>query len=304
MRVIKWVIAVWIVLNHAVPLAWSAQSAKNITAVSNALSVNPFIYNGKALSANRAPWQVVIYLSGEGKLSGLLCAGTVVAPHWILTAAHCFWNPYTGTRYPDEILSISGGSAVLTGPGENIAIKTIVPHPKYEFGVWDNDIALIELQSALAVPAIALATPPEAAAATKSLRVSGWGKTEKKLVSNQLLYADIPVLNRSACDSVPKYIGRVTDRLICAGIEGSDSCKGDSGGPLFEPLVDGAAIQHGVTVAGEGCGVYPALYSRVVSHQPWILIKVSASGDSLLDPVQEKAKASTCTAAKIKGKEC
>jgi secreted trypsin-like serine protease len=79
----------------------------------------------------------------------------------------------------------------------------------------------------------------------------------------------------------------VTDRMICAGesvpnpgnTQVTDTCGGDSGGPLFTNGVDGKPIQVGVVSWGAGCGSpgAPGIYARVAVFTNWVNGIVSGS---------------------------
>ena len=53
---------------------------------------------------------------------------------------------------------------------------------------------------------------------------------------------------------------------------GTDSCKGDSGGPLFTLGPDGRAILIGVVSRGKGCAAHnqAGIYTRVKKKLRWI----------------------------------
>lgn len=271
---------------------------------SQTLVFKPFIYGGKAMSYRDAPWQAVIYLSSEGTLLGLVCGGSVVAPHWILTAAHCFHNPYTGVRYPKYMLGAGAGSSVLSIGINPLKIVDVIVHPNYRFGVWENDIALVKIGTAMSIPPMALAAMEDEQSPALTFRVTGWGKTENAGISDKLLYADVPEIPLKVCMESAGYGTKITEQLICAGKVGSDTCKGDSGGPLYKPLGDGAAIQFGLTVAGEGCGINPGVYSRVSRFREWITSQVITTQDRLLDNATVKAQASICTPERQNANKC
>ncbi len=53
---------------------------------------------------------------------------------------------------------------------------------------------------------------------------------------------------------------------------GTDSCKGDSGGPLFVYGSDGRAILIGIVSRGKGCAGFnqAGIYTRVKKKLKWI----------------------------------
>ena len=65
------------------------------------------------------------------------CTATLIAPRWILTAAHCIYpNNAEGSRAGDQIILMD----------QSITINTIHSHPKHtQEGTPKHDIALIEL---------------------------------------------------------------------------------------------------------------------------------------------------------------
>lgn len=237
------------------------------------------VYNGKKITQPLVAWQVVIYLGMRGPSEGLLCGGTVIAPHWILTAAHCFRSK-GGERIPKGLLAISQGSTALTAGRHQVNIKEIIEHPHYVFDTWDNDIALVYTDTPMSVVPIALATARQQP--TGRLLVVGWGQTEVAVVSVNLLYTDIPTIPNDECGKLPEFKDRLTERLMCAGRTGADSCHGDSGGPLYSALAGGGGLQYGITVGGEGCGKLPGVYTRVASFRPWI--------EQVLEPTSSKLK--------------
>jgi secreted trypsin-like serine protease len=99
--------------------------------------------------------------------------------------------------------------------------------------------------------------------------------------SNVKLQVWLPVVSNEDCGRVYQEKRRVIgDGQLCAGgVEGKDSCSGDSGGPLMSPGIssrDGRARYYLAGVVSYGpdpCGKkgWPGVYTRVARYTDWIL---------------------------------
>lgn len=74
------------------------------------------------------------------------CGGSLIAPQWVLTAAHCLLDPYDNVLEPAAIHVLAGSYDL--SDGERIRVSLIKVHPDYKKNGFDNDIALIRLQDA------------------------------------------------------------------------------------------------------------------------------------------------------------
>ncbi|KPJ18877.1 Complement C1s-B subcomponent [Papilio machaon] len=113
--------------------------------------------------------------------------------------------------------------------------------------------------------------------------VAGWGATENRQKSNILLKVHVPIYSETTCKSFykrsmqsPIFKPDMMMNTICAGDEGLDSCKGDSGGPLMiEAPYNGTYkfVQFGIVSHGfEQCGLNkPVIYTDVRKCMKWIL---------------------------------
>ena len=224
------------------------------------------------------------YIAALSRSSGgervYFCAGTLVAPRWILTAAHCFHAP-GGTRIGTEGLAAEVGASRLRDvpAAAQVRVARIVVHPSYDPQSQDNDLALVELAEE--------AGPLTAELATRETAESGQGTVlgfgsfyEGQLagtalsasgapaaqVSDRLREAAVRILDAAACAA------RIGDEahaatLICAGAGAEATCVGDSGGPLI--VGDRVA---GIVTLGSGCAAERpvTVYTRVAAYAPWI----------------------------------
>ena len=230
---------------------------------------------------SHAPWQAEIYSNftnwtqkdlQEHKAWELphRCGGSLIADHWILTAAHCIDQQKVDKGYRVRI----GTTQIDDNSGITYRIDRMVMHGRYDADHHLNDIALVhfvadELTDRSRSGNIARirlygtnrgdGTIGPGAKVT----VTGWGRTsegEGAGLSATLLEADLQTLD---CDSVPEYQGHVTKFMLCAGAPGKDSCQGDSGGPLV--LTYGEPVLVGIVSWGTGCGRpgQPGVYVRI-----------------------------------------
>jgi secreted trypsin-like serine protease len=195
-----------------------------------------------------------------------ICGASLVAPQWVLSAAHCVEDTKKPGRYSFRI----GGVDDLGQPGgETIVADRVIVHPDYEGAGYD--VSLFHLSRASTFAPIPLADP-----ATQQhlwepgdqARVIGYGGQVFLVPSldERLREVDVPVVSDEECEAtVFQGIDEATE--VCAGeFQGmEDSCQGDSGGPLFVRDEQGNPVQMGVVSWGNGCAVPTqyGIYARV-----------------------------------------
>ena len=91
---------------------------------------------GREAVKGRWPWQVAIL----NKYREVFCGGTLVAPGWVLTAAHCV-RKHLFVRLGEHDLVENEGTEL------EYAVKTAVLHPDYNPDTVDNDVALLKIPS-------------------------------------------------------------------------------------------------------------------------------------------------------------
>ena len=187
-----------------------------------------------------------------------LCTASLVAPNWLLTAAHCLVDHDGSVTDPSE-LSVFLGHDWDTGVCENTRdeIGRVIVHPDYYFkgAGFRNDVALVEILEPAPATPIRILTPEEEAwhaPSGSAATTVGWGRRDDGSYPRILHDVDIPLWTPEDClrDSLWKNSEIVHERTLCAGAEGMGTDPGDSGGPLLVALPDDGWGQLGITSLG------------------------------------------------------
>jgi secreted trypsin-like serine protease len=229
------------------------------------------ITGGTNASISDFPWQVY-YISGVYR-----CGASIIAPGWVLTAAHC-------TEDDNHIPIAAADMSIIAGTdtpsnynsGYTYLISEVIIHENYT-SAYAYDIALLRLKDPINNPnatPIKLISPVDvsdgATAPGVMSWVTGWGLTwvTPPLIATFLQKVQLPIVSNQQASVVWPSIPS-TD-LMAGYLNGNkDACNGDSGGPLVVPVTGEYKLAGIVSWGSSACNTYGA-YTRVSDFISWI----------------------------------
>jgi cysteine-rich repeat protein len=196
------------------------------------------------------------------------CSGTLIGCRTFLTAAHCVCNENGSTCNPSE----SSYQVFLQHEGL-FQVSQITPNPSYVDGSLQNDIAVVTL-SAFADGISPTPMASTAPAFGSSGTIAGFGTLNDAPQMGSGIKREGAIVTANC-----NLIGGSNSQLVCwdfgppLGPPGTDSntCPGDSGGPLFTSS-GGQTVISGVTSFGTGpcAGDDFSGDTNVATHAGWV----------------------------------
>jgi secreted trypsin-like serine protease len=271
-------------------------------------TVSAKIFGGKSARESEFPFMAALY-----EYDKITCGGTIIAPQWIVTAAHCLVQPDSLAnsrsalpRAPITALKVGVGMTDNTTEYP-VAVKRTVVSPDYDPKTNTNDIALLELETPLTFNSTvrpAYITSCEIHAGDKFIAL-GWGFKEDYHISNDLQHVELEAADDEKCKAgFPDWNGQ-DGNLVCTGnTPGRDTCYGDSGGPLILPLTPDSHDTYGYYLVGitsfgidlddamsTECGSENGVgyYTHVIRYIDWISETINQNQSSIVAMVARSA---------------
>lgn len=260
------------------------------------------IIGGHIAHDEQFPWLAQIKFFNK-----LICGGTLIAPYWVLTAAHCgiqVTKPMKNMTAQSDNWSITLGERSQFTKFEkfHISLAVLNTYTNYEHDMPRKDIAMLRLhkraEETRLIKYACLPSMIPGATGRKvqkgqfndpvpgeSCTVAGWGRTlpEDDTFPEYLNYVKLTVHSNALCSgkNTDEHNYNIGHDMYCASGtamsddygfgNARDACMGDSGGPMLCEK-DGKQVVNGIVSFGYECAATdePGVYTKVSSYLDWI----------------------------------
>lgn len=219
----------------------------------------------------------------------LICTGTLITPTVVLSASHCFKDPYSDWEATPEMIDIIAGALNVENAQaqHRFSVKKIATHQDYTesqpidpTGLGkDNDISLLVLDKPVTtltpVPLLPSTLYGDVFKVGYEFIVSGFGMTSE---DEQTAEVGILYVGTVAFEKKSDY------EILLSSKEKVDTCSGDSGGPayvkhggkIYLAGITSRARYDGQSFCGDG-----GLYTLTPAYAKWT--EVNSDGEFTID---------------------
>ena len=259
------------------------------------------IMGGKPAEPSVYPAVALLRLDGAG-VWYVFCSGVMLSQQHVLTAAHC---STAAAADLDSVRIVANTARPEAQPEQQLRVKAITVSPTFQESKMArdaddvlrpsdaSDVAVWLLAEAAVGAQVASIAQPELLGQIfqdgQILVLAGFGQSsswESPYKEHRLQAGETPFRRQvtvQVTTRVPDESGRTATRRVSITFDAltaqefftggpgqPDTCKGDSGGPVFWRGSDGKPLLVGITSrGGVECGM-GGVYGLVAAHLPWL----------------------------------
>jgi len=211
--------------------------------------------------ANELQW-VVFFRRDQG--GPQFCSGVYIGGGVVLTAAHCV------DAYEDHVSSEL--FYVCVGNDVDTAYCTralgVGYHEYYDERFLSNDIGVVFIEEDSRFKPLCF--PIASLQNEGTLYAYGFGTVSYGgPLTDSVQYAVLTPVPNQECTFINDMNGRFEENIMFCAFGSSDTCSGDSGGPVIQNQ-DGVFRLVGLTSFGYKCDLFPGFYVRLSAYTPWL----------------------------------
>ncbi|KAI8038472.1 melanization protease 1 [Drosophila gunungcola] len=228
------------------------------------------VVGGRNAERSLNPWAVLVL--GE---NDIFCSGSLITSRFVLTSASCLFASPKQVALGEYDRNCTSKECLSNR--QVIDVDRQIAHPKYGYDqISKNDIALLrmakEVEFSAYIRPICLPVGKRFGNNIRDFKAVGWGKTDSGETSMILQTATLEYLAPELCS---RKFDKVIDKSqICLGSMTSDTCNGDSGGPLSalkKYNKTRRVFQFGIVSYGSAFCTGLGVYTKVEHFMGWIL---------------------------------
>ncbi|XP_037716697.1 CLIP domain-containing serine protease B15-like [Drosophila subpulchrella] len=224
------------------------------------------------------PWMVMV-IRDNG-----FCSGSLITSLFVLTSASCLFRSPKEVRLGEYDTNCTNGDCLSRRLV--IGIDKQFEHPQYDVNQGTkNDIALLRMAREVVysdyIRPICLAVDMALPRLPQIFTATGWGRTNISETSHILQTTTLNLQNSDLCNDI--FFQKLDASQLCVGSEKSDTCFGDSGGPLtarirYNIVREGTrnrkttrTFQFGIVSFGSSSCNGLGIYTNVNHYTNWIV---------------------------------